>query len=406
MQTDKILSAELLEKYQQGKLQPEEMQQVEKAMLQNPFLTETVEGIALSKNSFAEEVENLKKQMPYYIKNHKENNSKIVFKKSNHQEIYRLAAVILLLLTTSFTLWFFSKSSQEKSANMTYEIAQKEQNSSNNLSENSPEIPQATTADLQEKMPEKIATEISKPIIKSNEKQTAKQTREQIENESKADIKPSKITLDVKEDEIAKQPKTDLLSPQNEQIARKEVAKSPTKDSMLADLALKSRASSGADASEVANLDDIASADLEKNADKNLSDNVAKNKVVSSEAGKNKDKKTAEIASPEGINSKIASSKIASSDIKNSEMASPEMGWEKYQNYLDNNLSRKVAGAKKGKVIAEITINEKGMITNINILQSLCELCDEEVKRLLLAGGKWKLQTVKKSEKTEIIIIF
>jgi hypothetical protein len=390
MQTDKILSAELLEKYQQGKLQPEEMQQVEKAMLQNPFLTETVEGIALSKNSFAEEVENLKKQMPYYIENHKENHKKNnkgkLFKSSNHQEIYRLAAVILLLLTTSFMLWFFSKSSQEKSTNMSYEIAQKE----HNLSENSPASPQATTADLQEKMPEKITTEVSKPIIKPIVKQ-----------DKEKDEKPSKIIVNEREEAPILHDKIITQSDDNQEVVAEKSANKPMNESTstMPDLnhslakinSQKEQVESEKQAkiiSKDSNTDNSASnvranagvsseEDLKKSADKNIADD----EIMGKQAGKSKAKKTSEIASP-------------------------EMGWEQYQIYLDNNLNRKVAGGKKGKVIAEIIINEKGMITNINILQSLCELCDAEVKRLLLAGGKWKIQTVKKSEKTEIIIIF
>lgn len=386
MQTDKILSAELLEKYQQGKLQPEEMQQVEKAMLQNPFLTETVEGIALSKNSFAEEVENLKKQMPYYIENHKENHKKNnkgkLFKSSNQREIYRLAAVILLLLTTSFMLWFFSKSSQEKSTNMSYEIAQKE----HNLSENSPASPQATTADLQEKMPEKLTTEVSKPIIKPTNKED-KQPIQVSENEREdAPILHDKIIAqsddnqEVATDKLANKPMNEStgtipdlnhslakINSRKEQVESKKQAKIISKDSNTDNSASNARANAEVSSEE----------DLKKSANKNMADD----EIVNMQAEKSKAKKTVEIASP-------------------------EMGWEQYQIYLDNNLNRKVAGAKKGKVIAEITINEKGMITNINILQSLCELCDAEVKRLLLTGGKWKLQTVKKSEKTEIIIIF
>ncbi len=399
MQTDKILSAELLEKYQQGKLQPEEMQQVEKAMLQNPFLTETVEGIALSKNSFAEEVENLKKQMPYYIENHnenhKKNNKRELFKNSNHQEVYRLAAVILLLLTTSFMLWFFSKSSQEKSANMAYEIVQKE----NNLSENSPAIPKATTADLQEKMPEKLITEVAKPITKPTVK------REEVKNESsnkvaeneKQSIVSDKIIAqnsdnqEITEEKSVSKPMNEptstmpdlnhslaKISSRKEQTESKKQAKIISKDSNADNSALNARANAGVSSEE----------DLKKSADKNMADD----EIMSKQAGKSK------------ADNKNKQANLA--DTKTAEIASPEIGWEKYQTYLDTNLNRKVAGDKKGKVIAEITINEKGMIININILQSLCALCDEEVKRLLLAGGKWKVQTVKKSEKTEIIIIF
>ncbi len=372
MQTDKILSAELLEKYQQGKLQPEEMQQVEKVMLQNPFLTETVEGIALSKNSFAEEVENLKKQMPYYKENHQVSNKKKLFKSSNHREIYRLSAVILLLLTTGFMLWFFSQSSQEKSANMSnelaYEITQKE----HNLSENSPASPQATTADLQEKMPEKITTEISKPITKPIVKQ-----------DKEKDEKPSKIIVNEREETPILHDKIIAQNDDNQEVAAEKLANKPINES-------------------TSTMPDLNHSMAKISSRKENIESKQQAKISS---------KDSSIASNLELSSRADATKnlgLSSDDdlVKNSEIASPEIGWESYQNYLKTNINSKVANGKKGKVIAEITINEKGMITDINILQSLCELCDAEVKRLLLSGGKWKLKTVKKSEKTEIVIIF
>ena len=61
-----MFNAELLEKYHKGELQLEEMQQLEKAMLQNPFLAETVEGIAFSKNSFSKPIKGKENLLPLF----------------------------------------------------------------------------------------------------------------------------------------------------------------------------------------------------------------------------------------------------------------------------------------------------------------------------------------------------
>jgi hypothetical protein len=190
-----MFNAELLEKYHKGELQPEEMQQLEKAMLQNPFLAETVEGIAFSKNSFSNDVEALKQNMPYH-KNKSQKDTKTVFFNSN-QKIYSIAATILLLLVAGVTLWFFSQNIQGKSSEMAY----KEAPSAELMTEQS--MPTATFSDS---------------ATPANTSLTDNKTQEKTENRSEKKAKP--LPLELKREVLAEKisskdesPKQDIVTP-------------------------------------------------------------------------------------------------------------------------------------------------------------------------------------------------
>ena len=86
----------------------------------------------------------------------------------------------------------------------------------------------------------------------------------------------------------------------------------------------------------------------------------------------------------------------------------PNDGWEKYDDYLANNLKApEVNGElekKGGEVELTFDIDSEGNPVNIKVTKSLCKECDEEAKRLLREGPKWKKK--KKREKGKITIAF
>ncbi len=71
----------------------------------------------------------------------------------------------------------------------------------------------------------------------------------------------------------------------------------------------------------------------------------------------------------------------------------PVDGWDKYQNYLTNNL--KIPAEFKNKqigdnqVVVSFDVDKKGTPVNIKIEKSLCIQCDKEAIRLIKAGPKW-----------------
>jgi len=77
----------------------------------------------------------------------------------------------------------------------------------------------------------------------------------------------------------------------------------------------------------------------------------------------------------------------------------PADGWSNYSLYLANNLKvpdevkRKDA---RGEVQVSFEVNKLGEPVNIKVEKSLCKECDEEAKRLIQQGPKWKPNKKKK----------
>ncbi len=77
------------------------------------------------------------------------------------------------------------------------------------------------------------------------------------------------------------------------------------------------------------------------------------------------------------------------------EMKSPEpgTGWKAFRKYIKENLKRPAEGAckdSKGKVILHFDIDLNGRPANIIVTQSLCPAADQEAIRLVQEGPQWK----------------
>jgi TonB family protein len=83
----------------------------------------------------------------------------------------------------------------------------------------------------------------------------------------------------------------------------------------------------------------------------------------------------------------------------------PVDGWSNYDVYLANNISMsddfKKKAAMGGQVRLSFEVNQYGNPTNIRVEKSLCKECDEEAIRLVKEGPKWK----KKNKKTKRVTI-
>ena len=85
----------------------------------------------------------------------------------------------------------------------------------------------------------------------------------------------------------------------------------------------------------------------------------------------------------------------------------PADGWNNYDTYLTNNLevpedvkNRQTASSE---VQVSFEVNKNGEPTNIKVEKSLCPKCDEEAKRLVKEGPKWKRSAAKKGRTTVTI---
>jgi outer membrane biosynthesis protein TonB len=92
------------------------------------------------------------------------------------------------------------------------------------------------------------------------------------------------------------------------------------------------------------------------------------------------------------------------SDTTDEVMAEPLDGWNNYNTYVYNN--QRNAGSDAGftkrkqqstkEVQLSFDVNPDGSITNIKVLESNCKSCNEEAIRLLKDGPRWKSKSGKK----------
>lgn len=93
----------------------------------------------------------------------------------------------------------------------------------------------------------------------------------------------------------------------------------------------------------------------------------------------------------------------------------PEAGWYNFDNYLANNIrvpETEYLKAKKqvpefvGEVELSFEVSKHGRPINIKVEKSLCDACDKEAIRLLKEGPKWKRNSKGKKHTTSIKISF
>ena len=83
--------------------------------------------------------------------------------------------------------------------------------------------------------------------------------------------------------------------------------------------------------------------------------------------------------------------------------AAPVDGWKNYEIYIQNNLS--IPGNEQGTMIISFDVHPNGVISNMNIEQSLCNYCDKEAQRVIKEGPAWTVKNGK-SATARLRIIF
>ena len=126
-----------------------------------------------------------------------------------------------------------------------------------------------------------------------------------------------------------------------------------------------------------------------------LKNNVASNQVVMQE-----DK-----VSPSQVLSykKIDTSRYRKDFVKLEE-PEPADGWDNYDVYIANNLNLPAGFRGRrvdtGDVKLSFEVNQNGNPVNIRVEKSLCQKCDEEAIRLIKEGPKWRKKNKKKNRVT------
>ncbi len=79
----------------------------------------------------------------------------------------------------------------------------------------------------------------------------------------------------------------------------------------------------------------------------------------------------------------------------------PADGWDNYNTYVNNNLEIPEEVTNKnlhGEVEVSFEVEKNGAISNIKVDKSLCNDCDEAAKRLIEQGPQWKVKSGKKGK--------
>ena len=133
-----------------------------------------------------------------------------------------------------------------------------------------------------------------------------------------------------------------------------------------------------------------------ENSTVQLKNDVVSNDVVLQESNTVPDRVLG-LQKPEASRSRMANIQL--------EELEPADGWSNYKTYLANNINvpddLKRKEEPEGQVQLSFEVNQEGNPINIRVEKSLCEKCDEEAVRAVKVGPKWK----KKNKKAKRITI-
>ena len=131
-----------------------------------------------------------------------------------------------------------------------------------------------------------------------------------------------------------------------------------------------------------------------------LKNNVAANQIILQE-DKTLPEKVISYKKTDSIRSRTANMML--------EEPEPVDGWSNYDVYLANNINVsgdfKKKAATGGQIRLSFEVNQHGNPTNIRVEKSLCKECDEEAIRAVKEGPKWKRKN-KKAKRVTISVPF
>lgn len=129
-----------------------------------------------------------------------------------------------------------------------------------------------------------------------------------------------------------------------------------------------------------------------------LKSNVQQNRIILSEDNTAFTERTV-ISSNSTARTKISRrASVVTDSVYNVE---PADGWDNYNTYVDNNIQIPDDILKNnihGQVELSFDVKSNGAITNIKVDKSLCNNCDEAAIRMLQQGPQWKVKKGKKGK--------
>jgi TonB family protein len=421
-----------IEKYHKGSLTPKEMNELEKAALDDPFLADALEGYAATATNILSDVSELKKKLEERVSDRKVIS---MVPPGSSFKWWKVAAAVVILGGLGYFVFQISTGNKNKEIATTHNRQNRPQapvGDSNKLIDS----PRDSALDLRSN---------TQSVTGENEQAaTAKTPKENSISKDFTGKEISKSDLST-EKRKASQPAQNDSEPKDSlddnrlsgvtapaAIEKKSAADYKLNEGVISNNQLKANYFNGRikDANNnplpFANItntrDDVGTyADAQgrftlvspdsvldvqvrsvgfENSTVQLKNNVASNDVVLQE-NKTVPEKVLGVKKPDASRSKMA-------NIQTEELE-PADGWSNYNTYLANNTSvpedAKSKEIAKGQVQLSFEVNQQGSPVNIRVEKSLCDKCDEEAVRVVKQGPKWKKKN-KKAKRITITVPF
>lgn len=420
-----------IEKYHKGLLSSKEMNELERAALNDPFLADALEGYAATNVNVSADLSELEKRLE-----ERTSDKKIVSIDSSKSSFqwWKVAAAVIVLGGAGYLTYQFSTGNQNKEVAKQIENKNPDYVVPKNDSAVSTKVSSDTVNNLNIQNDLAKATsqkkKLSKPGLDSDK--VKKQVTIETHNAAAGNLDYKSQTDSVNNSEIARYSTPLAVEKRKAGNNKNDLQGLAAKKESLEDDQFKTNYFRGRIADEnnnplpfanITNTKDnvgtyadahgnftlispdsvldvqVRSVGFENNVAR-LKNNVTSNNIVLQD---NK-------AAPDKIISfrRPDTSRLRKNNVQFEELE-PADGWNNYNTYMANNINLpedvKRKPAEIGQVELSFDVNENGEPVNIKVEKSLCQKCDEEAIRLIKQGPKWKKKN-KKAKRITITVPF
>ncbi len=389
---------DILRKYLQGKLPPDEAHRIEKLLLKNPLYQDALDGLeALSDEQLEQDLKDISQQVGERTQS---------TLRGTAFYFYRIAAAVLLLAVFSYVIVYTTSRMGEVSKNETLSQKQEVQDGTEpspvekQVVESDTAIKSAVSEDLQDQLSETdTGTGEKIPIGQMEDKgadESPIQKQESIDGdipEESEEVLAVAVSGDSQEeasleevgDSNFQQKEKELSLVEKEQdmeMQDQRLAVARTDDENLKDI-------QDNDLESVSFGEEAERAKIRNEPTPELSDyrDATESKKKENKQARKAERQAAEVYDAAG--EPISNAEIS---IDGSLKSVPVDGYDMYAQYVSENLRYPPEESEKkieGSVKLRFIINKDSIPDRIRVIQSLSPDCDKEAIRLLMEGPKW-----------------
>jgi TonB family protein len=427
----KNYSAADIEKYHKGLLSPGEMNELEKAALDDPFLADALEGYKASAENVSSDLSELKKKLEERVSEKKVIS---IAPSGSSFKWWKAAVAVVMLGGLGYFVFQISNGNKnnevatlEKKQNAPQKtppgdsgkFSESPHDSASNLKSTpyavpgEQEIGKAKTS--KEKLTSKespqtetskgnLAVEITKPASPGyKQEKDSIGVERSLEGIAPAAVEKRSAVADNNENRgIVTYKKEDVLNNRQANYFNGRIKDANNNPLPFANITnTRDNVGTYADAQGIFTLvspDSVLNVQVRsvgfENSTVQLKNSAASNEVVLQE-NKTAPDRVLSFQKPDTSRSRMANIKF--------EELEPADGWSNYNTYLANNINvpsdLKRENEAKGQVQVSFEVNQHGDPINIRVEKSLCAKCDEEAIRAVKQGPKWKKKNKDKKAK-------